>query len=223
MPAIVERLLGGAFELDIEPGEWVVEAGSGEEVWLLWLRAVPPFKALAESLEPDRREQLHRATVDSTRRIAGRVASATFVRTSSSRRTEGAARDAPRRGDAAPAGADPPRHRQSARERDAGGRAPACLSHRARGGLRAVREGAGARQPRRPHSGPRRRPTAAAPLAHGHGARRRGGVAGRSLVGRAARRRGLGPRRAGHEGPGRRQRRRHRLARAGGLRAAPAT
>jgi ubiquinone/menaquinone biosynthesis C-methylase UbiE len=64
VPTTVERLLGAAFELDVEPGEWVVEGGSGEELWLLWLRAVPPFKALAESLDPERREELHRATVD---------------------------------------------------------------------------------------------------------------------------------------------------------------
>ena len=120
---------------------------------------------------------------------------------------------------AAPAGADPPRHGQPARERDAGGRAPARLPRR--------RTASSASCTRRRPSGrtssresrARRRPAPAAALAHGHGARRRGGVAGRSLVGRAARQRGLGPRRTRHEGPGRRRGGRDRLARARGLRA----
>jgi SAM-dependent methyltransferase len=58
--ASVRELLGGAFELEIAPDEWVVEGSSGEEVWELWRAAVPPFKTLLATLEPDRVEQFRR-------------------------------------------------------------------------------------------------------------------------------------------------------------------
>jgi hypothetical protein len=38
--------------------------GSGEECWQLFVTSFGPVKALAESLEPERREELHRAFVD---------------------------------------------------------------------------------------------------------------------------------------------------------------
>ena len=74
----------------------------------------------------------------------------------------------------------------------------------------ARREGAGAREPRRPSSG-RRRPDARADRAHRHRRRRRGGVGARPVVGRPRRRRGVGPGRARHEGPRRRGCRRVRV------------
>ena len=92
--------------------------------------------------------------------------------------------------------------------------APPGLPRGERRRLRALRQGAGARQPRRADSRLGRRAAARAPLAHGHGARRSGGVEGRSLVGRAPRRRDLGPRRARHEGAGRGERRGDGVARA---------
>lgn len=58
--ASVRELLGATFELEVGPGEWVVEGSSGEEVWKLWSAAVPPFKALLGTLDPPRADGLHR-------------------------------------------------------------------------------------------------------------------------------------------------------------------
>ena len=126
---------------------------------------------------------------------------------------------ATRRGHSAPAGASSARHRQSSRERDAGGGAPARLPRPQNG----VECELYAREPHRAnlvgaHHG-RRRAVARLPVAYGHGARRSSRVGSRSLVGRPRRRRGLGARRARHEGPGRGKRRRVRVARARGVRA----
>ena len=56
----VRELLGQDFELDVQRGEWIVEASSGEEVWELWTTAVPPIKSLLKTLEPERKGKLHR-------------------------------------------------------------------------------------------------------------------------------------------------------------------
>jgi SAM-dependent methyltransferase len=56
--AYVERLLGDAFELAFEEGDAPLESGSGEEAWELLVSSSGPFKTRAESLDPDRREQL---------------------------------------------------------------------------------------------------------------------------------------------------------------------
>ena len=85
--------------------------------------------------------------------------------------------------------------------------------------VRALREGAGAREPRRADSRPRRRAEAALPVAHRRRPRRRVRMDRRPVRRRAARRRDLGSRRARHEGPGRGERRCDRLAGARGLRA----
>jgi SAM-dependent methyltransferase len=58
--ASVRDLLGHAFDLDVTGGEWIVEGSSGEEVWELWSAAVPPFKALLATLEPDRLQDFRR-------------------------------------------------------------------------------------------------------------------------------------------------------------------
>ncbi|HJQ74754.1 MAG TPA: methyltransferase domain-containing protein [Gaiellaceae bacterium] len=45
----VRALLGDAFELDFETGDWRLEAGSGEELWELASSSMPPLRAwLAE-------------------------------------------------------------------------------------------------------------------------------------------------------------------------------
>lgn len=45
----VRALLGGAFELELQAGEWRVEAESGEQLWELVSTSMPPLKAwLAE-------------------------------------------------------------------------------------------------------------------------------------------------------------------------------
>lgn len=57
----VTELLGDAFELEFETGNSPLTAESGEEVWQLFSTSFGPTKTLAESLGPDRREELRRA------------------------------------------------------------------------------------------------------------------------------------------------------------------
>jgi SAM-dependent methyltransferase len=48
----VRRLLGDAFDLELQTGEWRVEAGSGEELWELASTSMPPLRAwLAEQTD----------------------------------------------------------------------------------------------------------------------------------------------------------------------------
>jgi SAM-dependent methyltransferase len=63
-PKAVRGLLGDAFELSFEQGEWVVEFESAAAVWELYASSAPPMKALIDSLEPERREKLREAFVD---------------------------------------------------------------------------------------------------------------------------------------------------------------
>lgn len=62
--AYVEELLGPAFELEIESHVWFAEGASGEEVWELWSRSAPPFKAMLAGLEPARLAAFHAAYVE---------------------------------------------------------------------------------------------------------------------------------------------------------------
>ncbi|HEU4946490.1 MAG TPA: class I SAM-dependent methyltransferase [Kribbella sp.] len=55
----VEGLLGDAFELRFETGDAPQRSDSGEDVWQLFSTGYGPTRALAESLDPARREQLH--------------------------------------------------------------------------------------------------------------------------------------------------------------------
>jgi hypothetical protein len=57
-------LLGDAFALRYVPEVWVQTGESGEEIWRLLTTCSPPFKALADALSPDRREELHTKWVD---------------------------------------------------------------------------------------------------------------------------------------------------------------
>ena len=59
----VEELLGPYYELSIEPATWVQEGTTGEEIWDLWSRAAPPFKARLAEMDGDTREALHQAYV----------------------------------------------------------------------------------------------------------------------------------------------------------------
>jgi SAM-dependent methyltransferase len=59
----VRDLLAEAFELRFLPETWIQTGESGEAIWHLLTTCSPPFKALADALEPDRREQLHAAWV----------------------------------------------------------------------------------------------------------------------------------------------------------------
>ena len=60
----VKRLLGDAFELRFEEADSPQTGESGEEIWELFSTSYGPTKTLADSLEPERREELHRAWVD---------------------------------------------------------------------------------------------------------------------------------------------------------------
>ena len=60
----VESLLGGAFELEVEDHHSVSRPESGEAMWTLLSRSFGPLKTLADSLGPERREELHRLVVE---------------------------------------------------------------------------------------------------------------------------------------------------------------
>jgi SAM-dependent methyltransferase len=60
----VRDLLGQDFELEFETGDSVLEADSGESVWQLFSTEYGPTKTLADSLDDEQREELHRAFVD---------------------------------------------------------------------------------------------------------------------------------------------------------------
>jgi trans-aconitate methyltransferase len=60
----LEELLGDAFELTTEPGTWVIEEPSGEEVWAFWSRSAPPFKAMLAEMDGERREGFRQAYVE---------------------------------------------------------------------------------------------------------------------------------------------------------------
>ena len=60
----VEELLGAAFDLNIEDQVSTLTLPSGEDYWQLFVTSYGPTKSLAESLDDDRREELHRSWVD---------------------------------------------------------------------------------------------------------------------------------------------------------------
>jgi SAM-dependent methyltransferase len=62
--AHARELLGDAFELEFIPEVWLQTGESGEAIWQLLTTASPPFKALAEQLDPVRRADLHAAWVE---------------------------------------------------------------------------------------------------------------------------------------------------------------
>jgi SAM-dependent methyltransferase len=70
-PESIRALLGADFELVVETEEWVLEAESSEALWKLFVSAAPPFKALHDSLEPARREEMHRVFLDAHARYHG--------------------------------------------------------------------------------------------------------------------------------------------------------
>lgn len=63
-PAHAQQLLGYAFELDFIPDVWIQAGESGDAIWELLTTASPPFKALADELDPGRRDELHAAWVE---------------------------------------------------------------------------------------------------------------------------------------------------------------
>ena len=73
--AHVHRLLGDAFELELEPGVWRLSFDSPEHMWDWWSTVVPPFVALLEGLTSERREAVREQLVAlaERRRTNGRV------------------------------------------------------------------------------------------------------------------------------------------------------
>jgi SAM-dependent methyltransferase len=63
-PEYLEGLLGPYFEVEIEPRTWVLEGPSGEDIWDLWSKAAPPFKARLAQMDDDTREAFHQAYVE---------------------------------------------------------------------------------------------------------------------------------------------------------------
>ena len=128
-----------------------------------------------------------------------------------------------RRGGRAPPGADPAGHGQPPRERDGCGRAPARLSRTVRRRVRALRPRARAGEPGGADPRSRGRAEPAVALAYGHRAGRsdRSGrsIRGRASCGTAASGAGC----ARHEGPGRSERGRDRVAGAREASSLPAT
>jgi len=61
---VVRKLLGEAFELDIEEHVSVLNIASGEDYWQLFSSSYGPTKTVADALEEDRREQFHQAWVE---------------------------------------------------------------------------------------------------------------------------------------------------------------
>jgi hypothetical protein len=60
----VKELLGDSFDLEFEPGVSPVAWADSEGYWQLFSSSYGPTKTLAEGLDDERREELHRAWVD---------------------------------------------------------------------------------------------------------------------------------------------------------------
>jgi SAM-dependent methyltransferase len=59
----VRGLLGDAFELEFHEGDAPDRGSSGEALWQYFLGGVGPMRTLYDSLDPERREEFHRAAV----------------------------------------------------------------------------------------------------------------------------------------------------------------
>jgi SAM-dependent methyltransferase len=63
-PEHIDELLGEAFDLELKHDCWVLEGADGAELWEFWSRSAPPFKAMAESLEPEKRDLFRAAYIE---------------------------------------------------------------------------------------------------------------------------------------------------------------
>ena len=63
-PDYIRGLLGDAFELRFEVGEWVVEAESPEALWAMLSTSVPPLRAWLAEQDPEARERAERVYLD---------------------------------------------------------------------------------------------------------------------------------------------------------------
>lgn len=59
----IAQLLGTWFALEVESHTWILEGADGEEIWQLWSRSAPPFKAMVEGLDHEQRDAFHDAYV----------------------------------------------------------------------------------------------------------------------------------------------------------------
>ena len=60
----MNELLGDAFELEIERGISPLRLPDGEAYWQLFSSSYGPTRTLAETLDDEKREELHRSWVD---------------------------------------------------------------------------------------------------------------------------------------------------------------
>jgi len=60
----VEELLAPAFALEFDEDVWILEGADGEELFELWARAAPPFRAMIAGLEGERREAFREAYIE---------------------------------------------------------------------------------------------------------------------------------------------------------------
>jgi SAM-dependent methyltransferase len=60
----VHELLGDAFELEIEEGTWYLEGADGEELWQFWTRSAPPFKAMVEEMDEEKRSAFREGYIE---------------------------------------------------------------------------------------------------------------------------------------------------------------
>jgi SAM-dependent methyltransferase len=85
----VRELLGADFDLEFADGDSTLEAESGEAVWRLFSTEFGPMKTLVDSLDEERREQLHRDFVklhEVSRTDGGIAWSRTYLLTLGTRR-----------------------------------------------------------------------------------------------------------------------------------------
>jgi SAM-dependent methyltransferase len=57
------KLLGNSFELEFAEGDVPIRGESGEAIWQLMVSSAGPLKSMVESLDDERREELHHAYV----------------------------------------------------------------------------------------------------------------------------------------------------------------
>src|SRR5206468_1717988 len=60
----VEEWLGDAFELAFSDGVWHMRVESPQAAWELMSEGAPPIKALLDTLDPERRQELRAAMLD---------------------------------------------------------------------------------------------------------------------------------------------------------------